>query len=659
MTGTCTGCGSGGSSSWSGLTSPTSNLNMNLGTYVTGLSIGDFGATPSAGAFTVTDTATSSSDTSTNLLVGTGASSRHNSFAAQLNGVNQFQICWQPGPQGETVIGSAVPCAGINQSPFAKSVVISGTGTHTVQRLYQGSTSAAGTMMEWNNATVAGTGFSFWKACAGATGSDTGCGSGSIVSSLRGDGLFTAQSLKIAGITGSTQCLHVDTNGNVNGTGSDCGAGSGGGSGTVANASASQVAMYSANGTVVSGDSSLTDSGTLLSYSGAGGISASTFQGTGSGAFLETTVDQTTTPASLPPNQSTSYYSYDGQLCAVSPAGQVSCTEVDSALVHASGNETIGGNKTLTGALNGTSANFTGNLTVGGQIIGTGPWAAVGPVPGLSITPAASQSELAFDTNGFLVTSENGGSVEAVAKFSGATAPAGKTIVGTDANGHLVDASSVTLSNNTTGNAANLSGTPTLPNGTTATTQTAKDNSLKLATTAYADGEVPAATLAFIPFNDYNTINQGIFPTSGSSALIISFTLPYEITTSKVAYRVGSTADNTSNTYEIGIYASNGSLVLSYQSAGTSFAPTVNTIYRQSWSQGSTTLTPGKYYLVLSSSCTSSCATFNATGTNVAAYYYQAAASGVASSGVLNSSITAPGTGYESFSGQALSVIFE
>ncbi len=44
-----------------------------------------------------------------------------------------------------------------------------------------------------------------------------------------------------------------------------------------------------------------------------------------------------------------------------------------------------------------------------------------------------------------------------------------------------------TLNQNTTGTAANLSGTPLLPNGTTAATQTAGDNSAKLATTAYVD----------------------------------------------------------------------------------------------------------------------------------------------------------------------------
>lgn len=36
-----------------------------------------------------------------------------------------------------------------------------------------------------------------------------------------------AETLRLTGITGSTQCLHVDTNGDVTGTGSDCGAGAG------------------------------------------------------------------------------------------------------------------------------------------------------------------------------------------------------------------------------------------------------------------------------------------------------------------------------------------------------------------------------------------------------------------------------------------------
>jgi len=126
-----------------------------------------------------------------------------------------------------------------------------------------------------------------------------------------------------------------------------------------------------------------------------------------------------------------------------------------------------------------------------------------------------------------------------------------------------------------------------------------------------------------------------------------------------VAYKTGSTADNSSNTYEIGIYNSSGTLVLSYQAAGSSFAAAVNTWYRQSWSQGTTTLAPGKYYEAITTSCSSSCATFWGSASTTAAYYSNSAATGVASSGTLNSSITAPGSGYESFGANVLSIILE
>jgi hypothetical protein len=58
-------------------------------------------------------------------------------------------------------------------------------------------------------------------------------------------------------------------------------------------------------------------------------------------------------------------------------------------------------------------------------------------------------------------------------------------VLGTPASGNLLNCTFPTLNQNTTGTAANLSGTPALPNGTTATTQTVGDNSTKLATTAF------------------------------------------------------------------------------------------------------------------------------------------------------------------------------
>ncbi|MGB8987785.1 MAG: hypothetical protein WCC37_14400, partial [Candidatus Sulfotelmatobacter sp.] len=82
-------------------------------------------------------------------------------------------------------------------------------------------------------------------------------------------------------LTASAKTFNVPVhiNGNLTVTGICTGCGGGGGSGTVNSGTAAQVAMYSANGTAVSGDSGLTDNGSTLTYTGSNGIAAS------SGAF--------------------------------------------------------------------------------------------------------------------------------------------------------------------------------------------------------------------------------------------------------------------------------------------------------------------------------------------------------------------------------------
>ena len=55
--------------------------------------------------------------------------------------------------------------------------------------------------------------------------------------------------------SGSVQCLHIDTSGNLTGTGSDCG--SGGGSGTVSSGTQGQFAFYNAAGTTLTATSTL------------------------------------------------------------------------------------------------------------------------------------------------------------------------------------------------------------------------------------------------------------------------------------------------------------------------------------------------------------------------------------------------------------------
>jgi hypothetical protein len=72
----------------------------------------------------------------------------------------------------------------------------------------------------------------------------------------------------------------------------------------------------------------------------------------------------------------------------------------------------------------------------------------------------------------------------AVAKVNGAAVPTSATLLGSNGSNQLISQTG-TIANNTSGTASNLSGTPALPNGVTATTQTAGDSTTKLATDAF------------------------------------------------------------------------------------------------------------------------------------------------------------------------------
>lgn len=159
---------------------------------------------------------------------------------------------------------------------------------------------------------------------------------------------------------------------------------------------------------------------------------------------------------------------------------------------------------------------------------------------------------------------------------------------------------------NTTGTAANLSGTPGLPNGTTAATQSAGDNSTKLATTAYVDSGrgaywmTPGSTGTSSPIGcDANA----------SKAYIWGISIQYPLLTSNVMYYI-SGADNSSNTYDLGIYDSAGNLKAHTGAlAGTTFAPSSG--YKtQAWTSANVTIAPGRYFVAIACSATSGTATF-------------------------------------------------
>jgi hypothetical protein len=146
-----------------------------------------------------------------------------------------------------------------------------------------------------------------------------------------------------------------------------------------------------------------------------------------------------------------------------------------------------------------------------------------------------------------------------------------------------------------------------------------------------------------IPWFTTNTTGTAIsFSSTAGKAELWGVVLTFPLTTTQVTYDV-STADNTSNTYDIGVLNSAGNVVAHIGStAGTTFAP--STGYKTlSWT-ASATLQPGKYYLAITSSCTSACA--QVYGGSSAGFTFLGGSSGTAESvtagGTLNNGITIP-----------------
>jgi hypothetical protein len=146
-----------------------------------------------------------------------------------------------------------------------------------------------------------------------------------------------------------------------------------------------------------------------------------------------------------------------------------------------------------------------------------------------------------------------------------------------------------------------------------------------------------------IPWLTSTTTGTAIsFSSTANKVELWGVVLTFPLTTTQVTYDV-STVDNTSNTYDIGVLNSSGNIVAHIGStAGTTFA--ASTGYKTlSWA-ASATLQPGKYYLAISSSCTSSCAQIY--GGSAAGFTFLGGSSGTAESvtagGTLNNGITIP-----------------
>lgn len=127
--------------------------------------------------------------------------------------------------------------------------------------------------------------------------------------------------------------------------------------------------------------------------------------------------------------------------------------------------------------------------------------------------------------------------------------------LGTPSAGVLTSCTFPTFNQNTTGTASNLSGTPALPNGTTATTQLAANNTTKLATTAYADSAVGvevsrAETAETLLVPKTTTVNGHALSANVivSATDITTGTLPHAQLPALVSADIPNNAANTSGT---------------------------------------------------------------------------------------------------------------
>jgi len=131
------------------------------------------------------------------------------------------------------------------------------------------------------------------------------------------------------------------------------------------------------------------------------------------------------------------------------------------------------------------------------------------------------------------------------------------------------------------------------------------------------------------------------FDVSGTKMKLWGATLEVPLNTSALAYNV-TAADLTGNLYDIGIYDASGSLK-AHTGAIAGSTATVMGAHSVAWSGGGKTLQPGKYYLAITTNCTTGCATLAAdVSTAVVTFLSGGTVTTSGSQGTLDASITPP-----------------
>lgn len=182
---------------------------------------------------------------------------------------------------------------------------------------------------------------------------------------------------------------------------------------------------------------------------------------------------------------------------------------------------------------------------------------------------------------------------------------------------------------------AGLTGTPTAPTASASTSTT------QLATTAFAHGVVPPDNSATVWMPVPHASSAGtVFSSVANKAAFFGAMLGFQKTTSQVSYYV-STADTSTTTYDLGIYsgASGGACTLVAHTGSIAGSTAMSSgAHTVSWTGGSVTMQPGRYYLALTASATAGTAVIYGDSAGVTF------AGGTGTSNVGNVAVTSGGT---------------
>ena len=393
---------------------------------------------------------------------------------------------------------------------------------------------------------------------------------------------------------------------------------------------------------------------------------------------------------------------------------QVTGAAVDSAVVHLAGAETITGAKTfssdvtLSGNLNvagninqtgigptqwsgqewtgttvtvpsgmgfslgvGSDNTFRCQLTSGASCMPSGGGSMVYPGSGISNSTGAAWGT-SYGTSGSGMTL----ALTASPVFTGAPIVPGYVTTGTTVNGHALS-SNVTVSasdlttgtlphaqlpalvsgdipnnaSNTTGTAANLSGTPTLPSGTilpgypTSGALVTGDYAKASGAGAIADSGVVAGPYSIPwPTSLYSGGSAtASFNSASGKAQLWGFGLTFPESTTQFSYYV-QTADTGNCTYDIGVLNTSGNIAASGNAHIGNTSAAAGGFNSVGWHTtalaGSSTLQPGKYYIAITASAISGCAVLGAASVPT---FLSNTAETVSSGGTLNNGVTIPG----------------